>query len=603
MLKPETTEQHSVEPAGSEYFSKVLRTFFAEVIDALRTCEDMVDEKGHQAIYKKFLEFFAYRIPGSDVVINDVGREGIKPPLSFRDRMAKRIPPGVKQVIFRFAWLYLPILALDALIFPRGSTRTRLALRSEIRNRTSGRLRFRLAQYAWIRWLDQALLRPRWREEADAKPLYAFSPDDIARLASRLVETQQPGLVEGLELAHRLDADSRPVHVFVTHLFPTTWSPLVNALNERGVHTVWCGIDDPQESEGYGVLETPLVRTTTHANLTFLGVIVFLCATQRCQILMSGECFYGSNWNAEDTTVLYSLLSSVLATMRKLRTAEKNLNLIMYDGLKPINAAGSSENNAITHYYKHLMKQGDRIIYNSNTDLLGSFNRYSIPLETPRLHFYRYSEPPKQSKRRIDFQGGKNIHLACITVCLGEFGEPSRDAVTGYVRDIIRSGIHFHYYCIAHHPVILQFKRDLGEYGEFLHLHPIIKDQSKLVEDLHQYHAGFNPSDHVPFAHGISSLHDRFYQDGMSVFLQSTIGTSFLVYAAAGLPVLLPRGCVGATQLLGDVALPVIFAEMANLRTLLQECDLERRMALADATSANAQIQTHIDRYLDFVKS
>jgi hypothetical protein len=598
-VEADNIETHAVDPA---YVVSVLQTFFEEVVEALRNCESMIDSQGHAHICQKYLDFFTYRIPGSDAAIREIGLAALKLKPSFRDRLARRIPRSFKLALSRVAWLYVLVLAFDALIFPRGSARTRIALRDELRRRTSGRLRFRLAQYAFIRWLDQALLRPKWREELRAKPLQAFSRDDIAALAQKLVDTQLPGLIEGWQLAQRLDAEPRDVHVFVTHLFPTTWSPLVNALNARGVHTVWCGIDNPQESAGYGVLETPLVQTTTHADLMFLGVIVFLCATCRCQILMSGECFYGSNWNAEDTTVLYSLLSSVLATMRRLRQNPKNLNLIMYDGLKPINAAGSSENSAITYYYKRLMNLGDRIIYNSNTELLGSFNQYAIPLKAPRLHFYRYSEPPLKPKPRIDLQGGKNIHLACITVCLGEFGEPSRDAVVGYVRDIIRSGIHFHYYCIADHPLILKFKRDLGKHGHFLHLHPIIKDQSRLVEDLHQYHAGFNPSDHVPFARGISSLDDRFYQDAMSVFLQSTIGTSFLVYAAAGLPVLLPRGCVGAAQLLGDVAIPVIFSEMDNLRQLLQDCGLERRLALADANCANVHIGTHIERYLRFMK-
>lgn len=608
MLKPQkiaATGDVTEKEAGPETetldFELVLSTFFEEVIDALTKAEDMMAPVTHGHIYQKFLDFFAYRIPGVDTYVRDIGMMRI-PRKSLHKRLIAATPDGVKRFVKKFGWLYILVIAIDALIFPSESARRRISMRGQLARRIPTSLRFRLSHIAFLRSLDERIFRPRWKMAETQKPLWKFSKEEIAKLTKALINDNAAALRDGLEAAQKLDADPRDVYVFVSHLFPTTWSPHVRALNDRGDHTVWCGIDDPHESAGYGVLESPLVPVTTHVHLTFLGVIVFLCATRRCQILMSGECFYGSNWNAEDTTVLYSLLSSVLYTMRRRRAGTKNLTLLMYDGLKPINLSGNPKNNAITHFYKRLMHSGDRIIYNSNTELLGTFNQYSIPLKTPRLHFYRYSEAPHAPKPRIDLEGGKNIHIACITVCLNEFGEPSRDMVAGYVRDIILSGIHFHYYCMTEHPVIQKFKRDLGEYGKYLHLHPIIKDQAKLVGELHQYHAGFNPSDHVPFAHGISSLNDRFYQDAMSVFLQSTIGTSFLVYAAAGLPVLLPRGCVGATQLLGDVALPIIFAEMSNLRSLLEDCDLERRLALADQDRTKVHIDTHIDRFVEFMK-
>jgi hypothetical protein len=471
-------------------------------------------------------------------------------------------------------------------------------VRQDILRRLSPMLRVHLARSKGLRAIDHFVFRPT---AALRSLLCSCSREELREFVNIVVSEHKPALLEALQTG-RLFANGRDAYVFVSHSFPTTWMPLVRALNARGNRTLWCGIDNPQQVMGYGALESRLVPTTEHAHMTFLGVIVFLCATRGSQILMSGECFYNANWNADDATVLYSLLSCVLTIMRRRRPVANNLNLLMYDGLKPINISGSARNAAITHYYKRLMNLGDRIIYNSNTELLGSFNRYVIPLPTPRLHFYRYSEAPIDPAPRIDLKGGKNIHLACITVTLNEFAEPSRDQAAGYVRDIVRSGIHFHYYCVTEDPAVLKFKRDLGDYAEFLHLHPIIKDQRRLVEELHQYHVGFNPSDHLPFAHGMVSLRDRFYQDAMAVFLQSTIGTSFLVYAAAGLPVLLPRCCVGAAQLLGDVAIPVSFAEMGNLRTVLEECDLERRIELAEANRGVAHIDTHIDRFIDFLR-
>ncbi len=621
---PEAAER--IGDAEMKFFVSVLETFFEELIDVMRTCEGMIEPRGHSEICRMYLGFLTHRVPGSEIAIREVGLDaavrdipqepaprkielgaGIRvikievpqPSSFFRRKLVRFIPRALKISLVKLPWLDNLVMRFDEFIFPGSRS---LAVSRHGAAQQKSQVEPTVGVDATVS--DSAnieMVKPV--PDVDPKPLHRFGRDDIAALARRLAESHRSSLFEGWALARRLDQEKRDVHIFVTHVFPTTWAPLVRALNEHDIHTVWCGIDDPREVDGYGVLETPMVGTTTRAILSLVGVLAFLCSIERCRIMMSGECFYDSNWNAESTTVLYSLVSSVMKTVRRMRPTKNNLNLIMYDGLKPINAAGSSENKAITYYYKRLMGLGDRIIYNSNTELLGSFNQYAIPITTPRIHFYRYSEAPVSPKPRIDIHGGRNIHLACITVSLGEFGEPSRDQVSNYVRGIIRSGIHFHYYCMTDHPAILKYKEGLGEYGGFLHLHPIIKDQTKLVEELHQYHAGFNPSDHVPFAHGIASLHDRFYQDGMSVFLQSTIGTSFLVYAAAGLPVLLPRGCVGAAQLLGDVAIPVIFSEMGNLRSLLQDCGLERRLALADANRANVHIGTHIERYLDFLRS
>ena len=140
---------------------------------------------------------------------------------------------------------------------------------------------------------------------------------------------------------------------------------------------------------------------------------------------------------------------------------------------------------------------------------------------------------------------------------LSEFREPSRDAVTSYVEQICRSGIHFHYFCNQNSPAVIAFERSLGDAKKYFHIEPIEKDQKRLVKKLSKFHFGFNPSDHRPFAEGISKLDDRFYQDALSMFMQSTIGTSFLVYASAGLPVLLPRWCTGSAAMLGVSALPL----------------------------------------------
>ena len=141
-----------------------------------------------------------------------------------------------------------------------------------------------------------------------------------------------------------------------------------------------------------------------------------------------------------------------------------------------------------------------------------------------------------------------------------------------HIREILfAQKIHFHYFCDTQSKAIRDFKSDCtSEELEYFHEKSIIYDQNKLVQELSNYDFGVNPSDHSALAAGISAITDRKYMDGMDVFWQSTIATSFLVYAAAGLPSILPRGCIGAQELLGPFAIPLNPSEYGNLRSVLE---------------------------------
>jgi hypothetical protein len=381
---------------------------------------------------------------------------------------------------------------------------------------------------------------------------------------------------------------------------------LFRELTARDNYTVWCGNVDVLEMNSYGALATTEIPVSKTVVLPLLGIFRFAIELERANLLLCGECFYASNWNAEDTTVLYSLLCSALSTLRKFRKhTEGELTLLMYDGIKPISSGESTRNTAISHYYQEMLRQGDRIVFNSNTEAFGDFMDNAIPLSKPRLHLYRYTEQPLAPKPRLGRgDDGTDIHMVSITVSLGEFSESSREQSSMYVRAVIQQRIHFHYYCNPNDPTILKFREALApEFRKYLHLHKLNMDQAELVTDLQQYHVGFNPSDHVPFARGISTVNNRFYQDAMLMFLQSTVGTSFLVYAAAGLPVILPRGCTSATQLLGDGAIPILFSEMHHMRTVLERADLDRRLAAAEAQKDRFCMPYHADKFVEFFRT
>ena len=150
---------------------------------------------------------------------------------------------------------------------------------------------------------------------------------------------------------------------------------------------------------------------------------------------------------------------------------------------------------------------------------------------------------------------------------------------------------------------MIAFERSLGDAKKYFHIEPIEKDQKRLVKKLSKFHFGFNPSDHRPFAEGISKLDDRFYQDALSMFMQSTIGTSFLVYASAGLPVLLPRWCTGSAAMLGVSALPLNLSEVPNLKSYLRSLDIEQLLKLAALNGQSFDIDNRIEELIAFCES
>ena len=430
----------------------------------------------------------------------------------------------------------------------------------------------------------------------EREKLFDFSDKQLKSLARRIA-FNNPDLP--LRASKNIqDCNNNSSYIFVSHLFPTTWLPTVAELRSKGKHTTWLGVNPVHEFGSYGVAVNTSVNTDKVITDGLLITLMVLAKCTDCKILLSGECFIGSNWKKNDTTLLYMVMTAVTSMIRS--TSDKNnLTLMMYDGIKPFSDQDQG-NQSISYFYRAYMRNADRIIYNSNTPEFGDFMENSINLTAPKLHFYRYGysiNGDAVKKYPLD-----EIHIGCITVVLNEFAEPSRDGVTSYIEKICRSGIHFHYFCKEDDRAVRDFIDRLGPDEKYFHPHKIEKDPVKLVNKIAQFHFGFNPSDHVPFAHGIAGMDDRFYQDSLSMFWQSTVATSFLVYASAGLPVILPRGCTGSVKMLGESAFPINLVEMPNLKTIFEKEDLNGCISKAFANAYNFDINNRIQDMIEFIE-
>lgn len=425
--------------------------------------------------------------------------------------------------------------------------------------------------------------------------IFSLNDEQVRKVAKILVTFNE----KKLEAIHKKIAflDKKQSIIFVSHLFPSTWSPTVQSLRSLNFHTSWIGVNPVEYFGSYGVLTNKLVNTNEVITERLLNNIIYLSSLKNCKILLSGECYIGSNWKINDTTLLYMVMTAVTKTIRKTNDVDyKNLILIMYDGIKPF--SDFDDNQSITYFYSSYLREANKIIFNSNTTEFGEFIFNSLNINVPKISFPRYGFANHKKTKKHNFN---EIHIACITVVLSEFDEPSRNNVTNFVESICKSGIHFHYFCEPNSRVVKEFSNRLGIYSKYFHAEKIEKDPKKLVEKISKFHYGFNPSDHRPFSAGIYHLKDGFYQDALSMFMQSTIGTSFLVYASAGLPVILPRWCSGSINLLGENAIPLNLSELSNLKIILSRIDTEKLNKKCLDRSIQFDIDHNINKLVKFL--
>ncbi len=486
-----------------------------------------------------------------------------------------------------------------------------LWLRHKYRTKLSYEKRAKLARNNVLNKLKTILVSPvnngKIKEERAPiiQKLSQLSDADIDRFVEIILASCEQEIASACSSSERIKSSSRNV-LFVSHLFATTWAPTAISLRGAGYKVFWLGRDPVLGFTGYGALDSHEVPVDGVFHESFIGNLVFMSLVKRkCKILLSGECYYGSNWSATNTAVLYYLLSSVAASLHTVE-GPKNFYLLMYDGLKPFSADPTKIK--ISYLYSKLVNSCDGIIFNSNTEYFGEYVANTYGVKSPILHFYRYSFKPDNPKPRIPMTpptegGDPELHMACITVVLSEFYEPSRDDVSGYIIEILRQKIHFHYYCDLSSKAVLQFIANLSkEERIYFHPHTIIKDQMALINELHQYHLALNPSDHIPFSKGIANLIDRDYQDGMATFWQSTIGTSFAVYAAAGLPFVLPRGCSGGIAAFPEAAIPMYLSEYKGMGVHLRKVGIWDILKSLEGGASSGHIETHINRLVEFIE-
>lgn len=409
------------------------------------------------------------------------------------------------------------------------------------------------------------------------------------QLEAALLDTRQFNEVKGKKCS------------LINALFTPTWAPTFKALREKEWKCAGIFRCDIKEAKAYSVMRSDQIPMNYLYFHDIFGTLIFLLKAENYPILLSGEAFHFSNWDAEHTIILYAIMSAFAKSITVCQeTIRNHLFYLMYDGLKPVSNDAIHSDKLLSLFYKDYLQSANKIIYNSNRESFGEFVENAYGVNTERLHFFRYSERPKNPKPRLSFGHHQDdFHVVCITACIDSSLDGLRMGVADLVRAILHQGIHFHYYNGDPDKTITDFIKTIDpKFKDFFHSYPVIHDQETLVNELHQYHLGLNPSDHLLMSDAISRLSDRRYQDASRRFIQSTCPTSNLAYVAAGLPVI---STLDADNLLYDTMFSLTYSEFFNLKHFLIKMNLPECCKKAENIKENAWVETHIHKLIDFM--
>jgi len=436
---------------------------------------------------------------------------------------------------------------------------------------------------------------------------------EIGLLSNKISEKISTELDIADKYAASMSNDVRELDVFISQFFMTTWEPFSKALKDKGRHVAWLGTYDLKEFSGYGALKTSEISADTKYIGNIISILYLICNLKKGNILLNCESFGASHWNYESTSMLYMIQCAIEKTYIDNKIENSQLILFMYDGVKPVSdrANGGKDINpnksAMMELYYELINSCDKIIFNSNAENFGDFLENSLSFQKPRLHLNRYtrSVAPFKTLEIHEEINTEEIHVACITTMLLEFHEPSRHGAENIVRRIIDGKLYFHYFCQENDSAVKKFQSSLEEeQKKFFIVHPLESDQEELLKKLRDFDFGITMSDHQAFAKGVNLLDDRVWKDILPLFWQSTIGTSSILYAAAGLPVILQRGCLGANAVLGEAAvIPLTFAEFNSIGSILRKPEIRAKKKQLRASGRSYAMKDHVHRYIKFVKS
>lgn len=428
---------------------------------------------------------------------------------------------------------------------------------------------------------------------------------ELETVATKIVEKNYQKLFEIFTKANLISKSQKKECILITRFFRTTWLPTFQELYKKNWNTHLFVHHAVKWSPTYGICDDS--ELPPHQDLTVSGLLedlILMVHLKNHPILLDNETYFEVQWDSFKAITLYLMSGVIAKTVRECRgDSSGNLVYLMYDSLKPVKNNTREVNKELSKFYQFYLSMADKIIFNSNDKSFGDFVENSYNITCPKLHFPRYSAQLTNPKKRLGFgPNNDELHVACITVCLDTVSDAARDSAPDFIRSLLEQRIHFHYYASDPKFITDAFVASLSKSArKYFHTYPFNRNQGELIEELHQYHIGFNPADYRVFSAAQSSLQDLTYADALHRYFHSTYPSSVLVYAAAGLPVMISSAMCDIGTFLKDICIPILPSESANMARFLKKIDVKELCARADEQKHRAWASSHIELLDNFL--
>lgn len=373
--------------------------------------------------------------------------------------------------------------------------------------------------------------------------------------------------------------------IFINGFLFNNYGPTFRALEERGHDVFIIAANEhllyaKQDSKIY---EFPLKNVH---KLSVPEILYFAAGLDKGKVFLNDISFLLPGFNAYNGLVSLSFTTALLQHIR-VKTV-----LFLYD-IVPSFIEGYGYQEHFTKVYQAMLESADAVILNSNTKDGSAALRNMFAVDKPFLSFYRYNAyvPKLQEKLKDGF------HLAII----GGMDDKLRDSRHMLIK-LLRLGIYVHNYvpCKA----MLEFEQQLTpEERKYYTLHESIVDQGELIYEISRYHAGWIVDNGYEVLNLINSVSNPKLKEVFMMFRLTTISSSLIVHAVAGLPVFLNRMVVHVTyEFPSDFFIPIEEAEVDNMHKIISETDWEQRYRTADEKRHLFAIDSRIDELINFLK-
>lgn len=212
--------------------------------------------------------------------------------------------------------------------------------------------------------------------------------------------------------------------------------------------------------------------------------------------------------------------------------------------------------------YTRMIQSSDKVIFNSNTSecIDGIFR--TLDVQKAALSFFRYNA-------HVDMLLPKRedgLHL----VIIGGMADPLRD--TRYMlKTLLHQKIHIHNYVM--NSATQELIDSLNEQEKpYYHQHDTITDQSKLICEISQYHAGWIMDNGFAVLDMIANIKEPKIKNLFLLFRLTTVSSSLLAIACAGLPMFVNRMVQGIyKEFPHEFFIPIEEAEISDLSPLMKK--------------------------------